>query len=105
MARDIALTNRLRTEGTANLLAAAGGARIIAQGLAFAYAPGGTPVKDEDAPLWRDPPTSSPPVVAALAEQERRVTSAGGVVLRLGHLYGPGSSYARRLRPPPGGVS
>jgi nucleoside-diphosphate-sugar epimerase len=32
--------------------------------------------------------------MAALAEQERRVTWAGGLVLRLGHLYGPGSSFA-----------
>ena len=104
LARDLALTNRLRTEGTANLLAAAGGARVIAQGVAYAYDPAGPPVKDEDAPLWRDPPAQFRPVVAALTEQERRVTSAGGLVLRLGHLSGPGSSYApgggltRRLR-------
>jgi nucleoside-diphosphate-sugar epimerase len=31
LARDMALTNRLRTQGTANLLAAAGGARVIVQ--------------------------------------------------------------------------
>jgi nucleoside-diphosphate-sugar epimerase len=94
LARDMALTNRLRTEGTANLLAVAGSARVIAQGVAYAYDPVGSPVKDEDEPLWRDPPTQFAPVVAALVEQERRVTSAGGLVLRLGHLYGPGSSYA-----------
>ncbi|HEY6709914.1 MAG TPA: NAD(P)-dependent oxidoreductase [Actinomycetota bacterium] len=51
LARDMALTNRLRSEGTANLVAAAGGAaRIIAQGIAYAYEPTGSPVKDEDAP-------------------------------------------------------
>jgi nucleoside-diphosphate-sugar epimerase len=105
LARDMALTNRLRTQGTANLLAAAGGARVIAQGVAYAYDPAGSPVKDEDAPLWRHPPKQFAPVVAAEAEQERRVAAAGGLVLRLGHLYGPGSSYAphggglaRRLR-------
>jgi nucleoside-diphosphate-sugar epimerase len=103
LARDMALTNRLRTQGTANLLAAAGGARVIAQGVAYAYDPAGSPVKDEDAPLWH-PPSQFAPVVAAADEQERRVTAAGGLVLRLGHLYGPGSSYApdgglaRRLR-------
>jgi nucleoside-diphosphate-sugar epimerase len=103
LARDMALTNRLRTEGTANLLAAAG-ARMIAQGVAYAYDPAGSPVNDEDAPLWRDPPTQFAPVVAALQDMERRVASAGGLVLRFGHLYGPGSSYApdggltRRLR-------
>jgi nucleoside-diphosphate-sugar epimerase len=104
LARDMALTNRLRTQGTANLLAAAGGARVIAQGVAYTYDPAGSPVKDEDAPLWHHPPSQFAPVVAAADEQERRVTAAGGLVLRLGHLYGPGSSYApdgglaRRLR-------
>jgi hypothetical protein len=33
-------------------------------------------------------------VVAAAIEQERRVTWAGGLVLRLGHVYGPGSGLA-----------
>jgi nucleoside-diphosphate-sugar epimerase len=104
LARDMAPTNRLRTQGTANLLAAASGARVITQGVAYAYDPAGSPVKDEDAPLWRDPPTQFAPVVAALRNLERRVTWAGGLVLRLGHLYGPGTSYAsgggltRRLR-------
>jgi nucleoside-diphosphate-sugar epimerase len=60
LARDMALTNRLRTQGTANLLAAAKGVRVIAQGVAYAYDPAGSSVKDEDAPLWRDPPPSSP---------------------------------------------
>ena len=94
LARDMALTNRLRTQGTANLLAAAGGARMIAQGVAYAYDPAGPPVKDEDAPLWRGPPAQFAPVVAALRDMERRVAAAGGLVLRFGHLYGPGSSFA-----------
>ena len=94
LARDMALTNRLRTQGTANLLAAAGAARMIAQGVAYAYDPAGSPVKDEDAPLWRHPPTQFAPVVDALRDLEHQVTTAGGLVLRFGHLYGPGSSYA-----------
>jgi nucleoside-diphosphate-sugar epimerase len=94
LARDMAQTNRLRTQGTANLLAAAKGVRVIAQGVAYAYDPAGSPVKDEDAPLWRNPPAQFAPVVAALRDMERRVTWAGGLVLRLGHLYGPGSSFA-----------
>jgi nucleoside-diphosphate-sugar epimerase len=105
LARDMAPTNRLRTQGTANLLAAADGARVIAQGVAYAYDPTGSPVKDEDTPLWHHPPTQFAPVVAAARNMERRVTAAGGLVLRLGHLYGPGSSYdpdggglTRRLR-------
>ena len=105
LARDMALTNRLRTQGTANLLAAAGGARVIVQGVAYAYDPAGPPVKDEDAPLWHHPPAQFAPVVAAEEEQARRVTWAGGLVLRLGHRYGPGSGFdpdggglTRRLR-------
>jgi nucleoside-diphosphate-sugar epimerase len=105
LARDMALTNRLRTQGTANLLAAADGTRVTVQGVAYAYDPAGSPVKDEDAPLWLHPPTQFAPVVAAVRNMERLVTAAGGLVLRLGHLYGPGSSFdpdggglTRRLR-------
>jgi nucleoside-diphosphate-sugar epimerase len=100
LARDMALTNQLRTEGTANLIAATGGARIIAQGVAYAYDPAGSTIKVEDEPLWRHPPTQFSPVVAAVDDQERQVASAGGLVLRLGHLYGPGSSYG-----PDGGLT
>ena len=94
LARDMAPTNRLRTQGTANLIRAAAGARVIAQGVAYVYDPAGSPVKEEDAPLWHHPPAQFAPTVAAAVEQERRVSAAGGLVLRLGHLYGPGSSLA-----------
>jgi nucleoside-diphosphate-sugar epimerase len=100
LARDMAMTNRLRTQGTANLIRAADGARVIVQGVAYAYDPDGSPVKEEDAPLWRDPPTQFALVVAALRNMERRVAAAGGLVLRLGHLYGPGSGFA-----PDGGLT
>lgn len=94
LARDFALTDRLRTEGTRNLIEAAPGARIISQGLAYGYQPG-EDLADEDAPLWRTgTPKQFVPVLAALAELERLTTQAGGLVLRLGHLYGPGSIYA-----------
>jgi nucleoside-diphosphate-sugar epimerase len=94
LARDFALTNRLRTEGTRNLIEAAGGARIISQGLAYAYqpAPG---LADEDQPLWTShTPKQFVPVLAALIELERLTVAAGGLVLRFGHLYGPGTAYA-----------
>ena len=96
MARDYALTNRLRTEGTANLINAAqmaGAAQIIVQGLAYAYQPA-SGLADEDAPLWHNPPSQFAPVLAALIELERLTAQAGGLVLRFGHLYGPGSIYA-----------
>lgn len=96
-AKDFAMTNRLRTEGTANLLDAAAGVgvtQIISQGLAYAYNPDGAWPADEDVPLWFSPPRPFVPVLAALQELERRTREAGGVVLRLGHLYGPGTIYA-----------
>ncbi|MFI7633605.1 NAD-dependent epimerase/dehydratase family protein [Nonomuraea sp. NPDC049400] len=94
LARDFALTNRLRTEGTKNLIEAAPGARLISQGLAYTYQPGDG-LADEDAPLWRTgTPKQFVPVLDALVELEHLTTRAGGLVLRLGHLYGLGSIYA-----------
>src|SRR5690606_17156137 len=60
LARDMAPTNRLRTEGLANLVAAARGARFVVESLAYAYRPGGG-LADEDRPLWTDGPGSSVP--------------------------------------------
>lgn len=97
LAEEFALTNRLRTEGTRNLLAAAGQVgvtRVVAQGLAYAYDPHGSGLADEDTPLWLDPPGPFVPVLAALKELERATLDAGGTVLRFGHLYGPGTIYA-----------
>lgn len=98
LADQFQLTNRLRTEGTRNLVEAASAAgvkRFIAQGLAYAYDPtSGTGPADEDTALWRDPPKQFVPVLAALKELEQQTGSVGGLVLRFGHLYGPGSIYA-----------
>lgn len=93
-AQQIAPTNRLRTEGTANLATAAPGARLISEGVAFAYSPRGGPVADESRPLWADGPRAFRPAVRALQECERLTAGSGGVVLRFGHLYGPGTGFA-----------
>ncbi len=93
---EFALTNRLRTEGTGNLVdaaAKAGTARLIVQGLAWAYRPGDG-LADESAPLWLNPPRQFAGAVRALTELEELTGGAGGLVLRFGHLYGPGSAYA-----------
>lgn len=97
LARDFAQTNLLRTVGTAHLVEAgrrAGVRQVISQGLAYAYEPGGAGPANEDAPLWSRPPRQFAPVLAALTELERRTEDAGGLVLRFGHLYGPGSAFA-----------
>lgn len=96
MARQFQETNRLRGEGTRNLIDAAreaGASRIITQGLAYAYQPG-PGLADEDAPLWVRPPAQFAPVLAALEELESSTRDAKGLVLRFGHLYGPGSFFS-----------
>jgi len=93
-------TNRLRREGTRNLVAAAraaGARRLVAESVAFFYAPEGDWVKDEEAPLFLDAPAPFGNGAAALADLEQQVLGAQGiegVVLRYGWLYGPGTYYA-----------
>ena len=96
--RTFALTNRLRTEGTDNLLEAARAAgveRFIAQSYAgWPHARVGGAVKSEDDPLDPDPAAQHRTTIAAIRHLEERVTAAGGVVLRYGSFYGPGTGMA-----------
>jgi nucleoside-diphosphate-sugar epimerase len=97
----LAATNRVREEGTRNLVAAAkaaGARRVVAESVAFFYEPEGSWVKDEEAPLFRDPPGRFAAACDALSSLERQVLEAGepeGVVLRFGWFYGPGTYYDR----------
>ncbi len=89
-------TNRLRTEGTRNLIAAAeaaGGARLVAQSIAFMNRPGPGPAREEDA-LRIEPGDVLEPVAASVAELERLTLAADGIVLRFGQFYGPGTAFA-----------
>jgi nucleoside-diphosphate-sugar epimerase len=96
-----AANNRVRREGTSNLLSAARGAgvrRFLVQGAAYWYAPTGGPVKVEEAPLYLDAPAPIGPAVKTIKEVEEAVLSADsieGVVLRYGMFYGPGTWYAK----------
>jgi nucleoside-diphosphate-sugar epimerase len=96
--RAFAATNRLRTEGTEHLLAAAaanGVERVIVQSYAgWPYARTGGPVKAEDDPLDPDPPRQLRSTLDAIRRQEELVTEAGGVALRYGGFYGPGTGMA-----------
>lgn len=99
MQRDFELNDRLRSEGTRILVdaaSAAGATRVIAQSIAFAYAPGpaGT-VHEECDPLYLDAPEPFRRSARAVASLEGTVTGAGGVVLRFGYFYGPGSAISR----------
>jgi uncharacterized protein YbjT (DUF2867 family) len=74
---------RMRTEGTRNLLDAARGAgadRFVAQSIAW--------------PLPGD-------AQASVEEHERLVLEAGGVVVRYGRFYGPGTYFPRDGAEPP----
>src|SRR5262245_47251186 len=99
-ARDFAPTNRLRTEGTDHLLAAAraiGVGRFVAQSnAAFVYGRTGA-LKREEEPLDPSPVRQMRATVAALRHLEEAVLDADwteGIVLRYGALYGPGTSMA-----------
>jgi 2-alkyl-3-oxoalkanoate reductase len=90
--RSFAPTNRLRTEGTDALLAAAreaGVRRFVAQSFAsYRYAREGGPVKTESDPLDPDPPAGTRETQAAMRHLDEVVTAAGGAALRYGGFYG-----------------
>jgi 2-alkyl-3-oxoalkanoate reductase len=93
-------TNRVRLEGTRNLLDAArsaGARRFVCQSIAFAYRPDGARVKTEEDALMDSAPGPFGGGIRALNEMERLVLDAQdleGVVLRYGFFYGPGTYYA-----------
>ena len=101
LAEYYAANNRVRREGTRNLLSAALGAgvrRFLVQGSAYWYAPTGGAVKTEEAPLYLDAPAPIGSAVQTMREVEEAVLSADGiegVVLRYGMFYGPGTWYAK----------
>ena len=90
--RTFAPTNRLRTEGTDNLLAAAQDAsvrRFVAQSFAsLRYAREGAMVKSEEDPLDPDPLAKTRETNAAMRHLDQAVTDAGGIALRYGGFYG-----------------
>jgi nucleoside-diphosphate-sugar epimerase len=95
-----AATNRVRTEGTRNLIAAAraaGARRLVCQSIAFAYRMDGHDLKTEDDPLLTEAPGAFGSGVSALREMEELVLGTDGLdglVLRYGFFYGPGTYYA-----------
>jgi nucleoside-diphosphate-sugar epimerase len=89
----VAESSRVRLAATRNAVVAAergGVRRIVAQGIAFAYAAGSRPAS-EDEPLADDD------TARAAAETERTVlgSSVEGVVARYGYFYGPGTWQAQ----------
>ncbi len=98
---EFALTNRLRTEGTSHLIAAAETAGVrtfVAQSYSgWPNQRQGGRVKTEADPLDSDPPATMARTLDAIQALEHMVVSAAGlkgIALRYGSLYGPGTSIA-----------
>ena len=96
---------RLRETGTKNLVAAAiaaGVRRVVAQSIAFAYAPGPMPFDESAALNVAATDEASALSARAVASLEQQVLGGpfDGIVLRYGKLYGPGTGFDV---PPPGG--
>jgi len=95
-----AATNRVRTEGTRNLIdaaRAAGARRFVCQSIAFAYRMDGEGLKTEDDPLLSEAAGAFGSGLSALREMEEMVLGADGLdglVLRYGFFYGPGTYFA-----------
>jgi nucleoside-diphosphate-sugar epimerase len=96
---EFALTNRLRTEGLDNLLAAAravGARRFIAQSFGnWNYERAGSSVKTEDDPLDPSPPARMSRTLAAIRYLESTLAANDdieGIALRYANFYGPGSA-------------
>ncbi|CAG4925661.1 NAD-dependent epimerase/dehydratase family protein [Paraburkholderia saeva] len=88
---------RLRDEGTRNLVAAAvkaGAHRLVAQSIAFVYAAGTMPYREED-PLAVTGDDEWALTARGVASLETQVLAAPveGIVLRYGGLYGPRTGF------------
>src|SRR3954447_7530665 len=93
-------TNRLRREATRHLVDAAsevGVGRVLAQSIAFAYRAEAAPeIVDESAPLDTEAEGAWGEIVRAVSALEETVLGGpGGVVMRYGAFYGPGTPYSR----------
>jgi nucleoside-diphosphate-sugar epimerase len=95
-----AATNRLRTEGTDHLLAAAravGVRKVVAQSNGGWMERTGRGLADESEPLEPHPPADAEEMVGALRHLEDAVTGIGwaeGVAIRYGGFYGPGTGLS-----------
>jgi nucleoside-diphosphate-sugar epimerase len=98
MAEGLIRNARLRIEGTRNLVDAALGAgvrRLVAQSIAFVYAPGREP-HDESDPLnspAEEPWRSTMEGVVTLERLATTTSGLDGLVLRYGMFYGLGTGF------------
>jgi nucleoside-diphosphate-sugar epimerase len=100
MGAAIVRTARIRSEGTRNLVGAAiaaGAHRLVAQSIAWHYAPGAVPHPETDPLDSAAEGESGIDVQGVIALEELTLKSPPleGVVLRYGQLYGPGTASDR----------
>src|SRR6185312_4305646 len=98
MGAAIVRTARIRSEGTRNLVRAAiaaGARRLVAQSIAWAYAPGAEPHAETDPLDTGAEGEIHVPGVIALEDLTLQSPPLEGVVLRYGQLYGPGTASDR----------
>lgn len=97
---DYRMTNRLRAEtgpALAEAAAQAGAKRLIAQSIAFLYAPEGDAVKDEEARVFTEAPVPFSEALEATVKLEQSTLDMPGIeglVLRYGLFYGPATYFA-----------
>ena len=89
----------LRLQGSPNLIEAAQSVRAksVFQSVAFMYAPkaDGRLCTEDDPPYEKDAPFPWDLALPAIIALERRVVDIGGLVLRYGMFYGPGTHFDR----------
>lgn len=96
MAEGVAKTSEIRRV-TVPIFAEAAqrvGARFVTQSMSFVTVPEGPSVHDETAPLWLDAPEPMATTNRAIQTVEKATLDAGGLSLRYGFFYGPGTWYA-----------
>jgi nucleoside-diphosphate-sugar epimerase len=106
MGAAIVRTARIRSEGTLNLVRAAlaaGARRLVAQSIAWAYAPGAEPHAETDPLDTGAEGDGAINVQGLIALEDLTLKSPPleGVVLRYGQLYGPGTPFDRPSREVP----
>jgi nucleoside-diphosphate-sugar epimerase len=103
MAEALVRNARLRDEGTRNLVAAAvhaGARRLVVQSIAFIYADGPLPHREEDPLLPETHPVYGGTVTGVLRlERQALAAPLEGIVLRYGLFYGPGTGFDAPIAP------
>jgi len=97
--------SRLRVDGTRNLAAAAKAAgvrRLIAQSIAFVYAPGGGARSESDPLDLAATDMRKGTVDGVVALEQATLELPEGIVLRYGFLYGSGTWFEDEKRAKPG---